>query len=143
MIRVRHVGVTVDDLDKMLSFYSTILGFSEHKISLEQGEYIDNFSSLKGVQVTTAKLSNGHSEVLVELLKYHSHKGTYNRSELINRGITHFALTVDNLRLLYEECSKAGIKFNSPPQASPDGKALVTFCRDPEDNLLELVEMVK
>jgi catechol 2,3-dioxygenase-like lactoylglutathione lyase family enzyme len=142
MIKVRHVGITVDNLDKMLSFYSTILGFNEQKIKLEQGEYIDNFSSLKNVQVTTAKLSNGHSEVLVELLKYHSHKGTYNKSELINRGITHFALTVGNLSLLYEKCIKAGIKFNSTLQRAPDGKALVTFCRDPEDNLLELVEVI-
>ena len=35
-----------------------------------------------------------------------------------------------------------GVVFNAPPQRSPDGGAKVTFCRDPEGNLLELVEVI-
>ena len=143
MIRVRHVGITVNDLDKMLDFYGNFLGFTNQKVALEQGEYIDNFSGLKNVKVTTAKLSNGKDEVLIELLKYHSHSGQSARSELINAGISHFALTVPNLNLLYENCLKAGIQFNAAPQKSPDGNALVTFCRDPEGNLLEVVEVLR
>ena len=143
MIKVRHVGITVSDMDKMLSFYSGILGFDQQKIALEQGEYIDNFSALDGVVVTTAKLSNGVDEVLIELLKYHSHEGLLTlESRLTNPGITHFALTVDDLESLYQRCTEGGISFNAPPQLSPDGNAKVTFCRDPEGNLLELVEVL-
>ena len=143
MIKVRHVGITVSDLDKMLDFYGKVLGFSKQKVALEQGEYIDNFSSLENVKVTTAKLSNGEDEVLIELLKYHSHEGRSVKSDLINPGITHFALTVPDLQELYESCLKMGIVFNAPPQKSPDGNALVTFCRDPEGNLLEVVEVLR
>ena len=142
MIRVRHIGITVNDLDKMLNFYGKFLGFSQQKVALEQGEYIDNFSSLENVRVTTAKLSNTRDEVMIELLKYHSHEGRSERSELINTGITHFALTVPDLNSLYEDLLNEGIEFNAPPQKSPDGNALVTFCRDPEGNLLEVVEVL-
>lgn len=142
MIKIRHVGITVQDLDKMLDFYGRLLGFKNKKVALESGDYIDNFSNLKNISVTTAKLSNGHDEVLIELLKYHSHVGEELESQIINPGITHFALTVDNLNELYEKALKEGVKFNAPPQTPPDGKALVTFCRDPEGNLLELVEVL-
>lgn len=143
MIKVRHIGITVNNLDSMLDFYGKILGFDQQKVALEQGTYIDNFSNLKDVKVTTAKLSNGEDEVLIELLRYHSHEGQSVKSELINPGISHFALTVSDLPDLYKKCVDIGIVFNAPPQRSPDGNALVTFCRDPEGNLLEVVEVLR
>ena len=142
MISARHIGITVFDLDKMLSFYRGLLGFSHAKIALETGSYIDNFSALEDVKVTTAKLSNGSDGVMIELLKYHSHEGNSFPKEIINHGISHFALTVDDLEGLYKKAVSEGVMFNAPPQRPPGGKALVTFCRDPEGNLIELVEML-
>ena len=57
-------------------------------------------------------------------------------------GITHVAFTVDNLDQTYGSLVSDGVKFMAPPQLSPDGAAKVTFCRDPEGNLLELVEVL-
>ena len=143
MIKFRHVGITVNNLEIMLDFYGRILGFDKQKVALEEGEYIDNFSGLSNVRVTTAKLSNGVDEVMIELLKYHSHSAPDMKSDLTNPGITHFALTVSDLNLLYERCIDEGIVFNAPPQSSPDGNALVTFCKDPEGNLIEVVEVLR
>tara|TARA_R110002060_G_scaffold12194_1_gene17512 strand:- start:161 stop:589 length:429 start_codon:yes stop_codon:yes gene_type:complete len=142
VISVRHIGITVYDFDKMLSFYRDLLGFSHAKIALETGSYIDNFSALKDVEVTTAKLSNGSDGVMIELLKYHSHEGNSFSKEIINPGISHFALTVDDLEEFYKKAVSEGVAFNAPPQHPPDGNALVTFCRDPEGNLIELVEVL-
>ena len=141
MIKVRHIGITVNDLTRMLEFYQLLLGFSQAAVNLESGLQIDNFSDLEGVQVTTAKLSNGTDEVLIELLKYHSHDSRQlNRSGINDEGISHFALTVDDLEGLYSYLLASNIEFNSPPQTMPGGKAKVTFCKDPEGNLIELVE---
>ena len=142
MTKVRHIGITVTNLDKMLHFYQDLLGFSNAKIALERGTYIDNFSALKDVEVTTAKLSNGSDDIMIELLKYHSHEGSSFPREIINSGISHFALTVDDLEELYKKATSEGVVFNSPPQCPPDGKVLVAFCRDPEGNLIELVEVL-
>ena len=140
MIRVRHIGITVTDFDRMLDFYRRLLGFSRAKIAVERGEYIDNFSGLSNVKVQTAKLSNESDEVLIELLKYHSHKSFVNRNMINECGISHFALTVDNLDDLFLKLSNEGIEFMAEPQRPPGGKVSVTFCRDPENNLIELVE---
>ncbi|MCH8012545.1 MAG: VOC family protein [Candidatus Marinimicrobia bacterium] len=132
-------------MEKSLKFYQDLLGFKLIKNNLESGDYIDNFSDLQKVQVTTAKLCDPQgSRVLLELLQYHSHphepKSTLR--PICDVGYSHFAITVDNLDQLYEKLLRNGIRFNSPPQHSPDGYAKVTFCRDPEGNLIELVEVI-
>jgi len=140
LIKVRHIGITVTDFDKMLDFYRRLLEFSRATIAVEQGEYIDNFSGLSNVKVTTAKLSNERDEVLIELLKYHSHDTLVSKFMINDGGISHFALTVDNLDALFLKLSNEGIEFIAEPQHPPGGKVKVTFCRDPENNLIELVE---
>ena len=64
------------------------------------------------------------------------------RNELIDCGITHIALTVDNLDEIYIQLKKLDIKFNHEPQLSPNGKLKVAFCQDPEGNYLELIEEI-
>ena len=103
MIKVRHIGITVCDLEKMLNFYRDLLGFCSAKVALESGEYIDNFSKLSNVRVTTAKLSNSFGEVIVELLKYHSHDTQESFREINEGGISHFAITVDNIENVYQK----------------------------------------
>ncbi len=58
-------------------------------------------------------------------------------------GFTLIAFTVDDLDREYERLRAAGVAFNARPQTSPDGYAKVTFCRDPEGNLIELVEVLR
>jgi glyoxylase I family protein len=146
MTKIRHVGITVSNLEKSLKFYCGILGFIEQKVMLEKGEFIDGLSGLNGVIVKTAKLRDCHNnEVLLELLEYKSPKSTpfwQPKKPITCPGISHFALTVDNIDHLYQSL-KSEIEFNAPPAVSPDGGAKVAFCRDPENNLIELVQELK
>ena len=57
-------------------------------------------------------------------------------------GCSHIALTVPNLDNLYDKLLEQDVVFNSPPQYSPDGYAKVTFCKDPDGSLVELVEVL-
>lgn len=139
---IRHLGVTVSDLDKALEFYVDLLGFRVHKMADESGECIDNFSSLKDVAVTTVKMYDNNDNML-ELLHYKSHPepADKNRTRPITEiGCSHFALTVDDLDSLYDSLSGEGIEFNYPVQVSPDGNVKVAFCRDPDGTLIEMVE---
>jgi catechol 2,3-dioxygenase-like lactoylglutathione lyase family enzyme len=144
-MRFRHIGITVFDLKKMLFFYQDILGYKIHKKALEQGKFIDSISNLKNVEVTTVKMipSNNDMSSMIELLKYHSHETNTSKLDISNGGITHFALTVENIKDVYGKLLKNGIEFHCPPKISDDGGAIVTFCRDPENNLIELVQEVK
>jgi len=144
-MRFRHIGITVFDLEKMLNFYQNLLGYKVHKKALESGKFIDSISDLENVKVTTVKMvpENNDMTSMIELLKYHSHQ-TFTSIKNINEGgITHFALTVDNIKDIHEKLKKNDIQFNCKPLLSEDGGAIVTFCRDPENNLIELVQEVK
>jgi catechol 2,3-dioxygenase-like lactoylglutathione lyase family enzyme len=105
----------------------------------ESGVYIDNLSKLNGVKVKTIKMVADDGN-LIELLCYRSHSEKPAKRKICNIGYSHIAFTVDDLEREYDKLKKQGINFNCPPQFSPDGKAKVVFCCDPEGNLIELVE---
>jgi glyoxylase I family protein len=143
MAFVRHIGITVSDLDKSLEFYRDYLGFKVEKQMVESGECIDRFSALEGVSVTTVKMSGTEPTGMIELLYYHSHNDDSPQSAdypITRVGCSHFALTISDLDSLYENLINAGIRFNYPVQISPDGNVKIAFCRDPDGNLIELVE---
>lgn len=136
------MGIVVSDIDKSLAFYVGLLGLKVKKDMLEQGTYIDNMLALKDVQVRTVKMEadDGH---LVELLWYKSHPRKPKQRKICEIGASHVAFTVENLDEEYKRLSENGVTFNCPPQYSPDGKAKITFCKDPDGTFIELVEILK
>jgi catechol 2,3-dioxygenase-like lactoylglutathione lyase family enzyme len=142
MFDVRHFGIVVSDIEKALWFYKDLIGLEVSKDLQESGTYIDNFSALKGVDVRTVKMTSPNGG-MVELLYYSSHPEDPNSQPINAIGCSHVAFTVQDLDKVYKEFSEHGIHFNSPPQLSPDGYAKVTFCRDPDGSLVELVEVLK
>ncbi len=142
MKAIRHTGIVVSDFERALHFYVELLGLKVMKRMDESGEYIDNISGSKNVMVTTVKMAAEDGN-LIELLYYHSHMQKSARvREICETGISHIAFTVENVDAEYERLSKAGVQFSSLPQRSPDGYAKVTFCRDPDGTLIELVELL-
>ena len=138
---IRHTGIVVTNLEASLHFYRDLLGFQITKQMEEAGDYIDNISSLRNIKVTTVKMTSPTGQ-MIELLKYHSHPAEQRTREICEIGISHIAFTVDNLDIEYKRLKDKEIKFNSPPQLSPDGYAKVTFCMAPEGTLIELVEVL-
>jgi catechol-2,3-dioxygenase len=106
----------------------------------EPGHFIDKILGLSNSKLTTVKMTLSNDQV-VELLYFHSHKES--EKKLIrpfSTGITHFAVTVDNIADTHTKLEGLGVEFISRPETSPDGKAIVAFCRDPDGNYIELVQ---
>ncbi len=109
----------------------------------ESGKHIDNFSGLDSVDVRTVKMSADDGS-LIELLHYNSHPMSENLTENITFiGCSHFAITVDDLDKTYGMLSDKNHEILCEPQYSPDGKVKLTFCKDPDGTLIELVEELK
>ena len=139
---IRHIGITVKDLEKSIYFYKNLLGFSIAREMNESGNFIDSISGLKNVKVRTVKLNSPSKDGgMIELLCYSSHDSNISKDEITKCGISHFALTVDNIASVYEKLKSNGIVFNCEPKMSDDGGAIVTFCRDYDNNLIEIVEV--
>ncbi|MFA5117978.1 MAG: VOC family protein [Candidatus Omnitrophota bacterium] len=140
MKALRHTGIVVKDLEKMLRFYRDLLGFKVIEKKNESSRYIDTILKLKKVMVTTVKMAADDGS-LIELLCFDSHPRSISiKKYLCNTGFSHIAFTVNDIEAEYGKLRKRGIKFNSLPQVSPDGYAKVVFFCDPERNFIEIVE---
>jgi catechol 2,3-dioxygenase-like lactoylglutathione lyase family enzyme len=138
---VRHVGIVVKNMESSLKFYRDLLGLKIVRDMAEHGNHLDNMLSLDEVQVRTVKLSANDNITLIELLEFKSHNDNEVRN-FYTIGASHVAFTVQDIEKLYENLSEKNIKFNAPPQKSPDGLVKVTFCKDPDGTPIELVEIL-
>lgn len=141
MSNIRHVGIYVDDLEMMKSFYCDNFGFTEKIHDIETGIFINTILGLKHAQVELYKLESPCGE-MIELLKYMESYDVrnHNNEYVWEKGRAHIALTVADVDKCYEDMCLQAISFISKPCISPNGNAKVCFCRDPEGNYLELVE---
>jgi len=138
---LRHAGIVTDDLESSLRFYRDLLGFKEVRRMEESNPFIETVLGIKGVYVTTIKMSDP-SGGQIELLHYQSHPKKRGEREINDIGISHVALTVDDVNRLYENLNNSGVEFISSPRLSDDGGATVAFCRAPEGTFIELVELM-
>jgi catechol 2,3-dioxygenase-like lactoylglutathione lyase family enzyme len=139
---IRHVGLVVADLEKSLKFWCDTMGFVVSRQMEESGPYIDAMMGLNDVRVTTVKLLAPDGNLL-ELLFFHSHTDKPKwEGKPYSTGLTHLALTVQDLDETCRRLQQAGVNFPAEPQRSPDGLVKVIYATGPEGVLLELVEIV-
>ena len=141
VIHVRHSGIVTDDLESSLKFYRDFLGFKEVRRMEESNPFIETVLGLKGIDVTTVKMSHpGGGQI--ELLHFKSHPKKREERKINDIGISHVAFTVDDVKLLHDDLKNSGVAFISSPRLSDDGGATVAFCRAPEGTFIELVELM-
>lgn len=139
---LRHIGLVVDDLDKLIQFYSK-LGFKVFARSIEKDIYIQNLVKIKNTKLEWVKMKLNDNSVL-ELLKYHSPASDYEKSlqESNRMSWSHISLTTDSIVNTIKTINKNGGKADKNYHFSPDGKVKVLYCHDPEGNILEIVEEI-
>ena len=130
----------VHDLEKTKDFWVNSLGFKPHIEAKEESPYIDELLVIKDPRLTTVKLidSNGF---IIELLKFENYQVKNSWSgDLKTTGLTHIALTVDNLDELVDNLKKLNYVPLSEIKISPNKKVKVVFVKGPEAIMLELVQ---
>jgi catechol 2,3-dioxygenase-like lactoylglutathione lyase family enzyme len=136
MPAAHHVGLTVADLDRMVAFYRDVLGFA----------VVDRFevggaAFARGVDVPDASARFAHLDadgVRLELVAYDPPGESQAPAGLNEAGATHLGLATPDVDALYEELPSK-IETLSPPQTTESGTR-ICFLRDPEGNLVELLE---
>jgi catechol 2,3-dioxygenase-like lactoylglutathione lyase family enzyme len=143
MIRAtRHTGIVVRDLEKSLRFWRDVMGLAVAADFREQGRFIDTVQALSGVSLHMVKLC-APDGTMIELLHDEAHPtAPPAANRLCDSGIRHVAFTVADLEASWRTLRKEGCEVLSEPVTSPDGKARLFFARDPEGNLMELVQML-
>jgi catechol 2,3-dioxygenase-like lactoylglutathione lyase family enzyme len=139
-----HVGLTVVDLEHSVRFYTEAIGLAR-----EWHQCIDRESTRTLVGVPFVKL---HCEFLaipgggmLELLRYEGVGGEPVRSVPNDPGTAHLCLWVRGLdEVLARARELGGRSVAADPVVVPDGRytgARVVYLRDPDDFLIELIEL--
>jgi catechol 2,3-dioxygenase-like lactoylglutathione lyase family enzyme len=130
----------VNDLEKTRDFWINTLGFTLHIEAKEESPYIDELLTIKDPVLTTVKLIDSKG-FIIELLKFENYQVENSWSgDLKTTGLTHIAITVDNLDELVDILRKLDYQTLSDIKTSPNKKVKVVFVRGPEGIILELVQ---
>jgi lactoylglutathione lyase len=125
-----------------LPFYQTLLGLEIWWDRIEEGPSVEAVTGVPGARIHTVKLK-APDGVSIELLQYlNTPRPVPPRTQSNDVGCSHVAMQVRDLDGLYREAIAAGIQFHCAPVIAAGGKAKVTYCRDPEGVILELVEIL-
>lgn len=140
---IRHTGIVVSDMARSLAFYRDLLGMEVWADFQDDSDIVQAVTGVSNARIWMIKLkaADGTS---VELLQYLSHpQPVPSPGRACDVGCNHLALQVVDLDALYEKLSQHGIRVHVPPMVSSDGSVKLTYCRDPEGVIVELVELLQ
>jgi catechol 2,3-dioxygenase-like lactoylglutathione lyase family enzyme len=144
MIRsAEHFSFTVSNLNDTLHFFCDLLGLKATPIIDVEDEGVQKIIGMPGasLRISNVEIPDKKS---IELIEYVKPKGKALDLNTSNPGVAHIAFSVDNIDLMYEDLSKKGVPFVSPPVWAPgnDGKGrwAVCYLRGPDGITLELIE---
>ncbi|SDQ88430.1 VOC family protein [Natronobacterium texcoconense] len=131
-----HVGITVNDLETVLPFYRDVLGLEVIDRFEVGGEAFSDAVDVEDASGRFAHLSAGDTRI--ELVEYEPEARGSPAAGLNQPGATHVALAVDDLESFYAELPD-DVRTISEPRTTESGTT-ICFLRDPEENLVELLE---
>jgi len=142
--QVDSVGLTVNDLDREVSFFTQVLTFHEVSRTESKGPATDDLLALNHVNLRVARLRLGSENIT---LTEHASKGRPipPDSRSYDHWFQHIAIVVRNMDQAYEHLRRHGIKYvSTEPQTLPQwnkGTAGIKafYFRDPEDHVLEII----
>jgi len=109
--RIAHIGIAVDELDRIIPFYRDLLGLPEVPLDDSDGARIAGFSS---------------GDSLVELLQADAPDSPI--AKFVARrgpGIHHICFAVDDLNGTLDRCRRAGLKLiDDVPRLGAEGKRI-------------------
>ena len=144
--RIDHVNLVVEDLAAMTAFYRDVLGLRVTREVTIRGDWIQTITGLENVEADVVYLEAREGAPL-ELIAYRTPKGAHpvGLGEPNTRGIRHVAFRVDDLDAVVASLRAAGAELLSDIRQVPTAQVefagrqkRIVYCRDPEENLLEL-----
>lgn len=135
-LTAHHYGVTVSDLDRAVEFYRDVLGLDVVDEFSVEGTAFATGVGVEGASAEFVHLDGGASRI--ELVEYEPAGEERTESQLNQPGAKHLGFTVEDVAAIDERLPD-GVETISEPQTTESGSTIL-FVKDPEGNLIELLE---
>ena len=136
-LTAHHVGITVEALDRTLPFYRDVLGLEVLDRFSVSGAAFADAVDVPGATGRFAHLEAGGARL--ELVEYDPEADSRTPPALNQPGATHVGLAVDDLDARFEALPE-DVETLCEPRTTESGTR-ICFLRDPEGNLVELLEV--
>jgi lactoylglutathione lyase len=121
--KLLHTRYRVDDLERTVGFYRTVLGLQE----------VRRHKSGRGSELVFLKAPE--SEELIELCHFPGSGPVHVQPDL-----THLAFQVDSLETFGQHLAQLGRQYSDGPHLRPDGSG-IAFIDAPEGYEIELIQL--
>lgn len=139
---IDHVAISTPNIDRLSAFYRDTLGFKDvFDQKWTAGNTIaDRIIGLRDSEARVVMLRLG--KVRLELFEFHhpTPRTADVSRPACDHGITHLCLAVADIHAEYERLRAAGMEFHCPPQDVAGETIRATYGRDPDGNIIELIE---
>lgn len=137
--RVNHTGVSVRDMERSLAFYRDLLGLELiFDSDLDDVEALSEVVGMRHARGRVTWLRAG--DTMLELWQWDAPAGRPLPDDYrpADRGVTHFALEVDDVDALHRRITAAGFPANTAPKDL--GLHKTTYVRGPDGEIIEILE---
>ena len=140
--RIHHTAISTANLERSVAFYRDVIGF-EQILDFDWPEGTANMNATHALDDTAGRvvlMKLGDS--MIELFQFETPtpRPVDPDRPLCDHGITHLCLDVVDIDKEYERLSAAGMRFHCAPVQN--GDARMTYGRDPDGNVIELLEFL-
>ena len=116
---MNHTGFVVSDMERAVAFYRDLLGLTEERNQILEGEFISQLVGYPDARLHIVYLGMEDMKHSVELIQYlNPPSETVTIPDRKDIGATHLGIIVDDLDSFYEELSNKGMRFVNPPAVS-------------------------
>ncbi len=142
---INHVAISTRDVDAIVAWYQEAFGFElVSRGGWEAGNpMIDGIVGLRDSAAKTAIMRCGGFNI--EIFEYLSPAGAPNPADrpASDHGYTHFCVETTDIDADYARLEGLGMTFHAPPTPKGSiGTLRACYGRDPEGNIIELIEFL-
>ena len=138
--RVHHTGVSVADIERSLTFYRDLLGLEvTFDSDVRNHEGLEAVVAMHEVRGRVVWLGAGDG-TMIELWQYDHPEGRPLPIDYCpaDRGVTHYALEVEDVHEVHRRIVEAGYTANADPQDLD--LHLTTYVKGPDGEIIEILE---
>jgi catechol 2,3-dioxygenase-like lactoylglutathione lyase family enzyme len=134
-----HVGLSVVDIDRSITFYGEMLGMEQLcDVFPFGGEKFSAVMDIPDVQGRMCMIGKG--TLKLELFEFADAAAKNPNYPVSDIGFSHFGVEVEDIAATYDKLHAAGVRIHCPVLTFAGGGMRAAYCRDPDGNVFEIMQ---